>query len=407
MSKFIYLKISLIFSVVIFLGNCSSSNPQTGVTKINPIKETIIENLKRPWSMDFINEKEVIVAEKDGNLLRVNLINKEIFPIQGFPKDLADSIQMVKDKFEFGIFPKGADGYKTKYNAGIFEVLLDPNFKKNNRIYISYVSQNEEQKSTTKVIRAVLQNDILTKIETLFVAKPYSHGLFHYGGGMTFGNDGKLYFTIGERLFNEVLEPAIPIAQDLKDRRGKIYRINPDGSIPADNPDFGASAIKGIYAIGIRAAQGITTHPQTGEIWFSEHGTIQGDEINILEKGANYGWPIITTGKYRGKNYAPPKMENENFKMPNWYWLHTVAPTGLTFYTGDEFPFWKNDLIVPGLSRGSLWRLTLDGETIKSTEELFVDDRVRTRKAEMSPEGELYILTDEPNGRIIRIKNQF
>ena len=313
---------------------------------------------------------------------------------------------MDKEKFEYGIFPKNADGYKTKYNAGIFEVLLDPDFKKNNWIYVSYVSQNEEEKSTTKIIRAKLKNDELTEIQTLFVATPYSHGLFHYGGGMTFGDDGKLYFTIGERLFHEILEPEIPVAQDLKDKRGKIYRINSDGSIPDDNPNFGEGAVKGIYAVGIRAAQGITKHPQTGKIWFSEHGTIQGDEINVLEKGANYGWAVITSGKFRYKDYQPPKMERTDFTMPIWYWLHTVAPTGLTFYTGEEFPLWKNNLIVPGLSRGSLWRLTLEGETIKSAEELFLDDRVRTRKAEMSPEGKLYILTDENNGRIIQIKNQ-
>ncbi|MFK7773679.1 MAG: PQQ-dependent sugar dehydrogenase [Saprospiraceae bacterium] len=391
---------------IFILGSCSSPDVPTNIVEIHPIKETIIENLKRPWSMDFISENEVIVAEKDGDLLRVNLSTKEKFLIQGFPNDLADSIQMVKGKFEYGIFPRDADGYKTKYNAGIFEVLLDPNFEKNNWIYVSYVSQNEEEKSTTKVIRAKLKDDQLSQIEILFVATPYSHGLFHYGGGMTFGDDGKLYFTIGERLFNEVLEPEIPIAQDLKDKRGKIYRLNTDGSVPPDNPDFGTGAVKGMYAIGIRAAQGIITHPQTGKIWFSEHGTYQGDEINLLKKGANYGWPIITTGKYRGKDYTPPNMENVDFTIPSWYWRHTVAPTGLTFYHGNDFPSWKNNLIVPGLSRGSLWRFTLDGETVKSAEELFVDDRVRTRKAKVSPQGKLYILTDEDDGRIIQIKNK-
>lgn len=407
MLKSFYLKIGFLFLVFsLVFGSCTTPVQQSNTVDIIPIKETIIENLKRPWSMDFISENEVIVAEKDGDLLRVNLNTKERFPIQGFPNDLADSILMDKEKFEFGIFPRDADGYKTKYNAGIFEILLDPNFENNNLIYVSYVSQNEKEESTTKVIRAVLKNDALTEIKTLLVATPYSHGLFHYGGGMTFGNDGKLYITIGERLFNEMLEPDIPIAQELKDKRGKIYRLNSDGSIPSDNPDFGADAIEGMYAVGIRAAQGITKHPQTGKIWFSEHGTMQGDEINVLNKGANYGWPIKTSGKYRGKDYSPPKMEGVDFTPPIWYWFHTVAPTGLTFYTGEEFPSWKNNLIVPGLSRGSLWRFTLDGETVKSAEELFVDDRVRTRKAEVSPEGKLYILTDENNGRIIRIKNR-
>ena len=195
----------------------------------------------------------------------------------------------------------------------------------------------------------------------------------------------------------------MPIAQDLTDMRGKIYRLNSDGSIPTDNPDFGSDAVKGIYAAGIRAAQGLTVDPRTGNIWFTEHGTIQGDELNLLESGANYGWPIISTGRYRG-GYEPPKLDRE-FTVPMWSWFKTIAPTGLTFYTGTEFPAWKDNLIVPGLSRGNFWRLVIEEDEIKSVEELFVDERDRTRKAVQSPDGQLYILTDEANGRIIRIKN--
>jgi len=237
---------------------------------------------------------------------------------------------------------------------------------------------------------------------------------------MVFGADGKLYITIGERLFSEENQPDIPIAQNLTDRRGKIYRLNPDGTIPEDNPDFGPEAVQGLYAVGIRAAQGLALHPVTKEIWFSEHGTRQGDEINRLIKGANYGWPVKTTGKYRYEGYTPPAMEGTDFTDPEWYWLQTVAPTGLTFYQGEEFPGWKNDLIVPGLSRGSLWRLNFEGTKITSVEELFIGDHVRTRKVAQSPDGKLYMLTDTeftiipgvrainngaPNGQLIRIKN--
>jgi glucose/arabinose dehydrogenase len=220
---------------------------------------------------------------------------------------------------------------------------------------------------------------------------------------MTFGLDGKLYFTIGERLFNEKDEPALPIAQNVEDKRGKIYRINPDGSIPRDNPDFGPGAVPGLYAIGIRAAQGITCNPVTNKIWFSEHGTHQGDEINVLAPHANYGWPVKTTGKYRYTEYVPPVIHGA-FTDPVWSWLHTVAPTGLLFYTGDEFSSWKNNLLVAGLSRGSLWRMTIEGDRVKSAEELFVDDRKRLRKVVQSPGGKLYVLTDEIHGMLIRIR---
>jgi glucose/arabinose dehydrogenase len=283
-------------------------------------------------------------------------------------------------------------------------VLLHPNFDDNRWVYVSYAAK-KKGKTTTKVIRAKLENNALIEVQTILEAAPYTRAYFHYGGGMTFGLDGKLYITIGERLFKEIDEPALPIAQDVQDKRGKIYRLNEDGSIPDDNPDFGEEAVPGLYALGIRAAQGITRNPLTGDIWFSEHGTHQGDEINLLKAGANYGWPIKTTGKYRSADYKAPVMEGVDFAPPQWYWQHTVAPTGLTFYTGEEFPQWKNSLIVPGLSKGSLWRFSIEGRTIKGTEELFIDDRVRSRKVIQSPDGKLFMLTDEKNGKVIRIRN--
>lgn len=377
-------------------------------TDPQPIKETVIDGLSRPWSMAFLSESEVLLSEKDGDLLRIDLKTKEKHTIKGFPTDKTDSLSYKKADYPFGTFPPSlSDGTKVTYNSGILEVVADPDFRSNQLLYISYTAQGEGG-STTKVIRAQLQNDSLIKVTPLLLALPYSHGLFHYGGGMTFGPDGKLYVTVGERIFNEINEPELPVAQDLSDRRGKIYRINPDGSIPGDNPNFGPDAIAGVYALGIRAAQGITVNPSTGKIWFSEHGTTQGDEINLLQAGANYGWPVKTSGGYRSTTYDPPSMESTHFTDPVWYWLQTVAPTGLTFYTGDEFPAWKNNLIVPGLSRGSLWRIRFEEETVKSMEELFIDDRERARKAVMSPEGKLYILTedlnDRTNGKVVRIK---
>ncbi|TSE08738.1 PQQ-dependent sugar dehydrogenase [Aquimarina algiphila] len=379
--------------LLLLLGTLSCSKVekpiQTISSKTSPVKETIIDSLNHPWSIAFLSEDEVLVSEKDGGLLKVNLISKKKEIIKGFPKDLTDSLRVV---------------YRGD-NSGIFEVVLDPDFNSNKHIYLSYAAKQKGKGSATKVVRAVLENDSLINIKTLLEAGPFTREYFHYGGGMTFGSDHKLYITMGERLFKEIDEPKIPIAQDVTDKRGKIYRINSDGSIPKDNPDFGATAIPGIYAAGIRAAQGITVQPETGNIWFSEHGTRQGDEINLLTPGANYGWPIITTGGYRSRDYVPPRLEGVSFTDPVWYWKHTVAPTGLMFYTGDEFPEWKNDLLVPGLSGGSLWRFRIENKSIKSAEELFVDDRVRSRKIAQSPNGKLYMLTDEDQGKIVRIKN--
>jgi len=405
----LYLIACLLLIISLFTISCQFENSnQTAIDQshslglISPLKETVMEGLRRPWSMAFLSEDQALVAEKDGDLLLVNLATKEKIAVQGFPADLADSLLVVAEDYPLGTYPTGVNGFKGRYNAGIFEVILDPNYTSNQWIYISYVSE-QNKKYATKVIRAKLQNNRLIDIKPLLVALPYADGLFHFGGGLLFGSDSKLYVTVGERLFGDSLQPPLPIAQNMADQRGKIYRINPDGSIPSDNPDLGANAVPGVYASGIRAAQGMAIDPRTGNIWFSEHGTIQGDELNLLEKGSNYGWPIISTGSYRG-GYEPPELDRE-FSVPKWYWHHTVAPTGLTFYTGTEFPQWKNNLIVPGLSRGNFWRFVIEKNTIISVEELFINERDRTRKAVQSPGGQLYILTDEANGRIIRITN--
>lgn len=409
--NFIYMKVSFA-TILLFglgLGGCKQNITQR-VESVYPrmsapVKEVVLDDLKSPWSIAFINDTDTLISEKGGNLLRVNLTNKSKAIITGFPDDLANDVK--GEKYKGG-------------NNGIFDVVIDPNFSTNNLIYAAY-SARQGTAFTTKIIRGELHGTHLKNIQTLFEATPFTENeLYHYGGGMTFGFDGKLYVTIGERLYTEEDQPDIPIAQNLSDRRGKIYRFNPDGSIPDDNPDFGEEAVPGIYAIGIRAAQGLTVHPRTGEIWFSEHGTHQGDEINKLTAGANYGWPIHTTGTYRYADYNPPKMNDRIFTDPIWYWRHTVAPTGLTFYSGDEFPEWQDDLLVPGLSIGSLWRVNFEKGEIIGLETLFVNDRVRTRKVKQSPNGTLYMLTDTsisiipgqglidhggPNGQLIRIRN--
>jgi len=362
------------------------SHKVVDVNAIQLQKEIIVEGLKRPWSMAFISEEEVLISEKEGDLLQLNVVTKEKKKVQGFPTDVEDSLGTFGD------------------NTGKFEVLLDPDFKKNKYVYLSYAAK-APQGRTTKIVRAILENGVLQQIKVLFVATPFTYERVHYGGGMAFGSDGKLYFTIGERLFTEKDEPALPIAQNKEDKRGKIYRINSDGTIPSDNPIFGEKAIPGLYAMGIRAAQGITLNAKTNQLWFSEHGTHQGDELNVLKAGANYGWPMKTTGKYRFAEFERKPIEGNDYTEPAWSWAQTVAPTGIHFYSGSEFAAWNQHLLIGGLSKGSVWRLAVEGEIIKSAEELFTNERLRIRKVTQSPAGKLYLLTDEVNGKLIRVKN--
>ena len=357
----------------------------------HPVKEEVLSHLAHPWSMAFLSEDEVLIAEKDSGIVWANLATGDRRDISGMPSDVADSIRV---KF-------GGD------NAAYFQILLDPHFAQNERIFLSYAAKGPGG-TTTQVISARYTDYHLSDHKVLLTGDPFSSDRVHYGGGMVIGGDEKLYAVIGERYFREIDQPQLPVSQDYQDRRGKMFRLNLDGSIPDDNPIFEEEAVPGLYALGIRATQGLALAPNGRDIWFTDHGTRQGDEFNLLEKGGNYGWPIITSGQYRDLDYLPPDLDRD-FTDPKWFWPHTVAPTGLCFYNGDEFPTWKDNLIVPGLSRGSLWRFVIRDNEVQSAEELFVNDRVRIRKAVMSPGGKLYILTDdlspEKNGRVIRIIN--
>lgn len=390
----------------LIIGKCTSAEPiprPLAGTPVIPKKKVILSGLKKPWSMAFLNENEAIIAEKDGTLLRVDLSTQTQRPIGGLPTDVGRTILIDTSRFTPGTYPASAHGQETAFNAGWFQVLLDPDFTNNHYLYLSYSSMNEENAAALKVIRGQLIGDQLKNIETLLLAGPYSHGLFHFGGGMVFSPDGKLYIATGERNFFEYSNPPLPFAQDVADKRGKIFRLNPNGSIPDDNPDFGPKAVPGLYALGIRATQGMTLDEATGRIWFSDHGTIQGDELNLLEPGANYGWPYRTSGQYRTKDYQPTIPHGITFKAPAHFWDQTIAPTGLVIYRGRDIPQWNGDIILPGLSKGSLWRIQHQDGTVTGLEELFVNDRVRLRKCVVSPRGKLYLLTDEEDGKLIRV----
>ena len=288
---------------------------------------------------------------------------------------------------------------------GLLGLAFHPDYANNGYFFVNYTNNSGDTHiSRFSVSADPNKADTDSEVVLLSIDQPFSN---HNGGCLRFGADGYLYIGTGDG--GSGGDP-INAGQDRQTLLGKMLRIDVDNgspySIPEDNPNLGPDAIPGIYAYGIRAAQGITNRSGTKDIWFSEHGTNQGDEINLLRPGANYGWPNITSGTWRSENYEPEALPNPQYTAPQHFWLQTVAPTGLTFYTGVEFPSWNGNLIVPGLSRGSLWRMVLEGDVIMIAEELFLDSHVRSRKVVQSPEGQLYLLTDEDNGKLIRITNQ-
>lgn len=339
----------------------------------------VATGLRHPWSVAFLPSGDFLVSEKDGGLVRVKP-DGAVVRIGAMPADLDNVRQDPRD------------------NSGLFDVALHPDFAINGKVYMAYASKGDGG-ATTRLISGRLADDRLEDQETIFDALPRSADRFHYGGAVLI-TGGFLYLSVGERHFNERDNPALPSAQDPHDRRGKIYRFTLDGALapPASSPhDW--------FACGVRATQGMTAHPETGEIWFTDHGSVGGDEINVLRPGANYGWPVRTSGAYRNADYTPEKvLAGAAYADPAHDWRdQTVAPTGLCFYDGSEFPEWRGNLLVAGLSRGNLVRAEIAGERVVRSEFLMRAGPVRLRNVKVSPAGLIYAVTDEPNGRLLRL----
>jgi glucose/arabinose dehydrogenase len=273
--------------------------------------------------------------------------------------------------------------------GGLMDLQLHPDYATNGWIYISYSSEEGNGKGgNTAIIRAKLENDALSDIELLYKAVPNTTKGQHFGSRIEFDTEGYLYFSIGERGERDI-NP-----QDISRDGGKIYRLHDDGSIPPDNPFVDQpNAVKAAYTYGNRNPQGMAIHPLTGEIWIHEHGPRGGDEINIVRKGANYGWPLITYGINYSGTPITDKTEMEGMKQPVHYWVPSIAPSGMDFITSDKYPGWKGSLLVGSLSFQYLERLELDGETVVRREKL-LPDIGRVRNVREGPDGLIYVAVE-------------
>ncbi len=339
--------------------------------------EVVADGFAHPWAIAFLPSGEMLVNEREGGLrvIEADGTLREA-PVSGLPGDLIAIRQ-----------------------GGLLDIALSPDFAEDRLVYFSY-SEGTEEANRTALARGRLSEDLsaLTDVEDIFNVNFDKRSGFHFGGRILFNPDGTLFLTLGDggRYQDE--------AQNPENHLGTVVRLNPDGSIPADNPTINGAA-PGVFTFGHRNVQGIGRHPETGSVWTHEHGARGGDELNILVPGTNYGWPEITYGiNYRG-TLITDERERDGMAQPLWYWNPSIAPSGMAFYDGDMFEAWSGDLFVSALVQMKLVRLEMDGDRVISTEDLLADRNERYRDVRAGPDGALYVLVDAPDGAVLRLEH--
>jgi glucose/arabinose dehydrogenase len=343
---------------------------------------TVAEGLEKPWGLTFLPGGKMLVTEKPGRLRVVAADGKLSEPVAGLP------------------------AVDARGQGGLLDVSLDPAFASNRLIYWSYAEPGENGMNNTAVARGRFVDEAAPRVENvqvIFHQVPSLNSQQHYGGRLVWARDGKLFVTLGERSITEGRMQA----QRLDGLLGKIVRINSDGSIPKDNPFAGKEGVRPeIWSLGHRNVEAAALNPTTGELWDTEHGTRGGDEINIARKGKDYGWPTIAYGiEYDGNPITGNMTAKPGMEQPLYYWDPVIAPSGMVFYTGTAFPAWKGSLFIGGLASTNLVRLTVEGERVVGEERLLTDmqPRERIRDVRQGPDGLLYLLTDNPKGRILKL----
>lgn len=338
---------------------------------------TVATGLEHPWGLAFLPDDRMLVTERPGRLRIVRPDGTMSEPVKGTPE----------------VYATG--------QGGLLDVALDPGFVGNQLIYLSYAEADGDLAGTAVARGRLVEGDDgqprLENLQVIFRQQPKVSGNYHFGSRLVFMPDGTLFVTLGERNQRDR-------AQKLDEDLGKLVRINPDGSIPKDNPFVGRRGVRPeIWSLGHRNSQGAAINPATGQLWTHEHGARGGDEINIPEAGKNYGWPIITYGRdYTllpiGEGTSKPGLE-----QPIYYWDPSIAPSGMAFYTGSVFPAWRGDLFVGALAGQVLVRLELDGNKVSHEERLLDDLGERIRDVRQGPDGKLWLLTDNTDGRVLRL----
>lgn len=335
---------------------------------------TLADGLEHPWAIAFLPGEELLISERPGHLRIFRDGALQDAPVPGLPEIAATG------------------------QGGLLDVVPHPRFSENRWLYFTYAAA-AGRGVTTHLARGRFEHDALTDVEVLFVAEPASRGGRHFGSRIVFDDDGFLYVSVGDR-------GDMPRAQRLDDHAGSIVRLHDDGRIPDDNPFVGHSdARPEIYAYGVRNPQGMTLHPRTGALWEHEHGPRGGDEINIIEAGRNYGWPVISHGiDYSGAPIGEGLRAQASMEQPLHFWTPSIAPSGMAFYQGESFPDWDGDLLVGALAHRHLARLRLDADNGVVSEVRMLGDLNRRIRDVRVHDGLIYVLTDHDDGALLRIE---
>ena len=333
--------------------------------------ENVVGGLDHPWGMTFLPDGRALVTERAGHLRILNRDGTLSDPVKGTPT----------------VFAQG--------QGGLLDVALDPDFEETGYVYLSFARPGPEGSAATAVGRGRWDADSLAGFETLFTEEPWITGPNHFGSRIAFSPEGHLFLTLGERF---QFEPA----QDLSNHLGSVVRLNRDGSVPDDNPFVGDADAEGaIWSYGHRNLEAAAIDPATGQLWVVEMGPLGGDELNRIERGRNYGWPVVSWGmNYDGTEIPDPPTRPE-FADATRHWSPVISPSGMAFYTADAFPEWTGSAFVGSLTRQALVRLVIDGDEV--VEEEVIPLGARIREVEAGPDGYLYVLTDKDSGNVWRL----
>jgi glucose/arabinose dehydrogenase len=365
----------LAVSAPVLAATAQDMQSEQGSLEVMPIAA----GLEHPWALAFLPDRQgMLVTERPGNLRVVSAGGKLSAPLNGVPKVWA------------------------KAQGGLLDVALSPDFKQDRMIYLSYAEGGGQgDKAGTAVGRGRLSEDLTTlkDFRVIFRQEPKLSVGNHFGSRLVFDRDGYLFVTLGEN--NDR-----PTAQDLDKLQGKVVRLYPDGKVPEDNPFVGQAGVRPeIWAYGVRNPQGVALNPWTGTLWENEHGPLGGDEVNIIERGKNYGWPLATHGiNYSGQPIPEAKGKTaEGTAGPHHVWEKSPGLSGLAFYDGDRFKAWQHNAFIGALVTRELIRLQFDGDKVVHEERLLGELGKRIRDVRQGPDGYLYVLTDEEDGGLYRV----